>query len=103
VQPIVRFLAVLCQVGCLRVGRKGLPPIANARENVRGHVLRVRCCLGNLGVAQGRIETFLRERRIVVRVNQVMRYAWVLRAALRDRLQNCRGLELAGVGFIGWE
>jgi len=30
-----------------------------------------------------------------------MRYAWVLWAALRERLQNCRSLEFVGVGLIG--
>src|SRR6266436_5579513 len=54
----------------------------------------------DLGIASGGIEAFLGDRRIVVKVNQVMRHAGMLRLAYRDRLQDDRALELAGVGFV---
>src|SRR6266567_8889377 len=56
----------------------------------------------NLGIASGGIEAFLGDRRIVVKVNQVMRHAGMLWLTYCDRLQDGRALELVGVGFVGW-
>src|SRR5882724_7255263 len=56
----------------------------------------------NLGIASGGIEAFLGDRRIVVKVNQVMRHAGMLWLTYGDRLQDGRALELVGVGLVGW-
>ena len=55
----------------------------------------------DLGIALGRVETFLGNGRIVVEMDQVMRDAGMPRLALEDRLQNRRALELVGIGFVG--
>src|SRR6478609_7183046 len=56
----------------------------------------------DLGIASGGVEAFLGDRGIIVKVDQVMRHARMLRLAYCDRLQDCRALELVGVSFVGW-
>ena len=60
------------------------------------------CCRRrDFGIAPGGIEPLLGDRRIVVKMDQIMRHAGVLRLALGDHLQDCRALELAGIGLVG--
>jgi hypothetical protein len=67
---------------------------------MRRHVLRV-CGVGSdLGVEPRCIEAFLGDRRIVVKVNQVVRHARMLRLAHEDRIQDRCSFELIGVGFV---
>ena len=63
------------------VGGDRLLPIADAREDVRRHVLGMGRRGRDLGIAPGGIEAFLGDRRIVVEMDQVMRHAGMLRLA----------------------
>ena len=63
VQLLVEFLARLCRARRRDVGRDRFLPIADAREDVRRHVLRVRRGRRDLGVSLGRIEPFLGKGR----------------------------------------
>ena len=85
----------------LGVGRDRFLPVADAREDMRRHVLRVRRAGRDLGITPGRIEPLLRNRRSVVQVDQIMRHARMVRLALRDRLQDRRAFELLGVSLVG--
>ena len=83
------------------VGVDQLLPIADAREDMRRHVLRMGGAGRDLGVEPRRVEPLLGDRRIVVEMDQVVRDAGMLRLALEDRLQDRRALELVGVGLVG--
>ena len=54
----------------------------------------------DFGITLGRPEPLIRDRRIVVGVDQVMSDAGVIGLALEDRLQDRRGLELVRVGLV---
>jgi hypothetical protein len=83
----------------IRVDR--LLPIADARKNMRRHVLRVCGVRGDFGVESRCVESLIGNRRIVVEVNQIVRDAGMLRLANKDGLKNRGSLELVGVGFVG--
>ena len=61
-------------------------------------------CVGgigsDLGVKPRGIEPFFGDRRIVVEMDQVMRHAWMLRLADKDRLQDPRSFELIGISLV---
>ena len=101
VQLIVERLVQLRDTRGFGVGRDRLLPVADAREDVRGHVLGMRRGWRDLGIASRGIEALLGDRRIVVEVNEIVRDAGMLRLALGDRLEDCRALELVGVGLVG--
>jgi hypothetical protein len=84
-----------------RVRGDRLLPIADAREDVRRHVLRMRRGGRDLGVQVGRLQAFFGDRRIVVEMDQVVRDARMLRLALPDRPEDRRSLELLCVGLVG--
>jgi hypothetical protein len=54
----------------------------------------------DLRVTLGCLEAFLRERRIVVEVDEIVRDARVLGLALEDRFQQRRTFELVGIGLV---
>jgi len=83
------------------IGGNRVLPVADAGEDVRRHVQSMRRAGGDLGIAPGGIEAFLRDGRSVVEMNQIMRHARMLRLTLEDRLQNGRPFELIGVGLVG--
>ena len=87
-QLLVRLLALLCGVCGTAVRGDGFLPVADAREDMGRHVLGVRRRWRDLGISLGGVETFLRYRRVVVEVNEVMSDAWVPRLPLEDRLQD---------------
>ena len=79
-----------------------LLPIADAREDVRRHVLRMRGARArSWRSSRAAFESFLGDRRIVVEMDQIVRDAGMLRLALEDRLQDRRAFELVGVGLVG--
>jgi len=49
-------------------------------------VLRVGSARRDLGIAPRRFDTFRGDRRIVIEMNQIVRYARMLWLAFRDRL-----------------
>ena len=55
----------------------------------------------DLGVTPGRIEAFLRDRGVIVQMDQIVRDAGMLRLAFCDRFQDRRALDLIGVGLVG--
>ena len=100
VQIIADRLFGLC---CFHRGDVGVDrflPVADAGVDVRRHVLGVRRGRRDLGVAVGGVEAFLRGRRIVVEVDQVVRDARMLRQPFGYRLQDCGALGLLRVGLV---
>src|SRR3982075_3135380 len=82
------------------VGLDRFLPMADARVDVRWHVLRMRGGRRHLGVAVGSIETLRGGLRIVIEVDQVVRYARMLRETPRDRFEDRRALCLLGIGLV---
>ena len=64
------------------VRRDRFIPIADAREDVRRHVLGMGGRGRDLGVTPGRIEALLRDRGVIIQMDQIMRDAGMLRLAL---------------------
>ena len=64
-------------------------------------MLRVRRGGRHLGVASRRREPLLGERRRIVEVDQIMRDPRMLRLARPNLFQDCRALELIGIGLVG--
>jgi hypothetical protein len=64
-------------------------------------MLRMRRSRRDLGVAPGGVDPFLRERRRVIEVNEIMSDTRVPGLPLVDRLQDGRSLELIGVSLVG--
>ena len=81
------FLFRLRRAHRLDVGRDRFLPIADAGIDVRGHVLRMRRRRRDLGVAVRGFEALLRSLRIVIEVDQIVRYAGMLRQTLGDRFE----------------
>ena len=100
-QLVVEILGFLRDTRRFGVRGDGFAPIADAREDVRRHVLGMGRRRRDLGVASRSLEALLGDRRIVVEVDQVVRHAGMLRLTLGDRLEDRRALELAGVGLVG--
>src|SRR5215475_15491298 len=63
----------------VEVRSNGFLPQSQSREDVRGHVPRMRGGGRDLRIAAGGGKRKIRERRIVVTVNQIVRYAGMLR------------------------
>ena len=99
-QLVAGFLLGLRRLDRGDVGGDRLLPIADARVDVRRHVLGVRRGRRDLGIAVGGVEALLGERRIVVEVDQVVRDAGMLRQALGDRLEDRGALGLLRVGLV---
>ena len=76
------------------IRRRGLAPIAQARENVRRHVIRVRNRGGGLRVHPRRGKTSFCMHRIVVPVNEVVEHAGVLLVVRVDGLEELDRLAL---------
>ena len=103
VQRLVGVVALLRGVGRAAVGRRRIGPGADAGEDVRGHVQRVRRVGRDLGVAARRGHALLRDRRRVVAVDQVMRDAGVIGMLGELLLEDPGRLELRGVRLVGRE
>ena len=82
------------------IGGDRFLPVADAGEDVGRHVLRMRRRGRDLGVTHGRVEAFLGDRRIVVKVDQIVGDAGMLGLALEDRLQDGRAFELIGISLV---
>jgi hypothetical protein len=54
----------------------------------------------DLGVAHGGVETFLGDRRIVVKVDQIVGDARMSGLTFEDRLQDGRAFELIGIALV---
>ena len=78
-----------------------LLPESDPREDVRGHVQRVRHRGRDAGVHPRRRQTLLRQLGVIVGVDQVVRHAGVLRVLAEQRFENSRRLELVGKGLVG--
>ena len=63
-------------------------------------MLRVRRRRCDLRIALGRIEAFLRQRRRVVEMDQIVGDAGMPRLALEDRLEDRGALELHRIGLV---
>ena len=96
---VERFVAARLRRGAVRLDR--LAPGADAGEDVRGHVQRVRRIRRDLAVAARRLDALLRDRRVVVAVDEVMRGARMVGLVEEDRLEDLRRLELVGVLLVG--
>ena len=99
-QLVVGFIAGFRGARRFRVGADRFLPIADAGEDMRRHVLRMRRCRCDLRIPLGRIEAFLRQGRRVVEMDQIVRDAGMARLALEDRLEDRRALELHRIGLI---
>ena len=100
-QLLVEFLAVFSGLGRCRVGFDRLLPVTDACEDVRWHVQCMRSIRRNLGIAARRVDASLRNRRIIVKVDQVVNHAGMLRLAKIDLLENACALELICIGLVG--
>ena len=83
------------------VGVDRLGPEAEAREDVRRHVLGVRHRGRGPGIAASGDQPTARQGRIVVAVDDVVRGAGVLRLLREDPFEDRARLELVGVGLVG--
>ena len=63
-------------------------------------MLRVGRGRRDLGIALGGADPFLRKRRSVVEMDQIVRDARMMRLALEDRFQDGRALALVGIGLV---
>ena len=70
------------------VGVDRFPPQTDAGEDVRGHVQRVSGARRDVGVAQRGRQSLLRDRRIVIAVNEIMGSARMVRMLGELRLEN---------------
>ena len=75
-------------------------PKADAREDMRWHVLGVGRRRRDFRVTLGCLKAFLRERRIVVEMDEIVGDAGVLGLALEDRFQQRRAFELVDIGLV---
>ncbi len=91
----------LGRLGRRDVGVDRLLPRSDAREGVRRHVERVRRRRGDGGVAAGRDQGAVGERRHVVAVDDVVGEAGVLRVLLDQPFEDPGRLEQVGVGLVG--
>ena len=87
VQPGARLVCGFGRRGRAPVGSNRVLPCANAGENMRRHVERVRCRWRDLGVALCRLQAFLGNRRIVVAVYKIVRDAGMLGVFQRTGLR----------------
>ncbi len=85
----------------LAVGGDRFLPVAHAREDVRGHVKRMRRVGRDGGIGFRRRQALLGDRRIVVAVDQVVGDAGMVRMCLEQRFEYRGGLELVGVVLVG--
>jgi len=85
-----------------RIRRNRFLPQTDHRVDVRWHVPGVRHGRRNPGITPGGGYALLRERVIVVSMNEKMRHARMLRVLIVELLQNCRRLALVGIGGVGW-
>jgi hypothetical protein len=85
--------------GAIRLDR--LAPKPEAREDVRRHVQGVRRVGRDLRVKLRGLDAMLRDRWIVVAVDQVVGDARMVRIGLRERLQDARRLQLVRVCLVG--
>ena len=69
------------------VGRRRFVPVSQAREDVRGHVIRVRHRGGRLGVGARGGQTRFGVNGIVVGVNEVVQHARMLLVVRVDRFE----------------
>ena len=83
------------------VGIDRLHPIAHAREDMRRHVQRVRGVRRDIRIAQCRRQPFLRERREIVGVNEIVGHARMVRMLGKLRFENCSRLQRPGIGLVG--
>jgi hypothetical protein len=82
------------------VGSDRLLPIADAREDMRRHVLRMRRRRRNRGIALGRVEPLLGDRRVVVEMDQIVSDTGMARLAPEDWLQDGGPFELICVRLV---
>ena len=101
-QLIGRFLVGLGNPRGVRVRIDRLLPVANAREDVRGHVQGVRRIGRHLRVAPCGRQALLGQRRRVVEVNEIVRDTRMVWLPIPDLLEDRRTLELIGVGLVRW-
>ena len=99
-QLIVQLLVGFRGADGRTIGGNRFLPITHAGKDVRRHVQPVRRRGGDFGITLCRFEPLIRDRRIIVGVNQVMSDAGVIRLALEDRLQDRCGLELVRIGLV---
>jgi hypothetical protein len=99
-QLVVVLLPRLGRARRCVVGGDRFLPIADAREDMRRHMQRVRSPRRDLRVAGGRAQPFIGDGRIVVGVDQVVRDARMVGLALEYLLQDGRRLKLVGIGLV---
>src|SRR5437667_8903148 len=83
-----------------RVGADRFLPIADAGEDMRRHVLRMRRRRRDLRIPLGRVEASLRQGRRVVEMDQIVGDAGMARLAQEDRLEDRSALELHRIGLV---
>src|ERR1051326_429330 len=90
---------------CLRchVRLDRLLPEAEAGEDMRGHVQRVRDGWSNPGITARRIECQLCKRRGIVGVNEVMGHSRMLWLIRKNFIENTRSLFFSRIGFVSWQ
>jgi len=98
---LVRLVARNGDVPRTRVCRGGLLPRADAREDVRRHVQRVRRRGRDRRIAPRGRYPFVGDRRRVVAVDQIVRDAGMVGVLLEFILEDRRRLEIRRVGLVG--
>src|SRR2546429_8854134 len=98
--PHVRVLGVATVSYGRQIGIDVFLPHSQTGEDVRWHVQSVRSCGSNLRVAPRRRKSQLGHSRIVVRMNQVMRYSWMVRLQQEQLFQDSGGRLPVGMGWV---
>ncbi len=100
VQGVIAFLALQRHVRRSAVGAHRILPRPDPRKDVRRHMQRMRRVGRDAGVTPGRGHPFLRDRRGVIAVDQVVRHARMVRILRELLLEDRRRLEGIRVGLV---
>jgi hypothetical protein len=100
-QLIVGLILRLRHGGRALVGCGRFLPGADAGENVRGHVQRVRCGGRDLGVTLGGGQSLCRDRRVVIGVDEVVRDTRMVRVLLELDFEDRSGSQRRRKCFVG--
>ena len=79
----------------------GFSPIADTREDMRGHMLCVGGVGSDFGVQPRCVEPLLGNRRVVVKMDEIVRDTGMLRLTSKNRFEDRRAFKLIGVGLVG--
>ena len=93
-------MVALGYLDALLVRGDRLTPVTHTRKDMRRHVLCMPGVGSSLRVAFRGFEPLMRDRRIVIAVDQVVRHPWVMGMGGEERLEQTRRPERSSVGLV---